>query len=219
MRFQAAFVSDREARIPDTFHSVFASLLMDLLHGYSLEGEPYTFSLRLNAGVGFKEGWFEGVRYVLMRFSSGDPDVFDAVIDGVVRLKDRWENLSIGTGNFRVGDITVDREVVGRGTLLTLSPVVLERDGAFLLPGEEGYPDALRDIMAGRMRILERKEPQRFSVEVLEYEEVEVPSLRGRAKGFVGRIRLLADRESVRFAYDYGLGSRTMDGFGMVDVI
>ncbi len=219
VRFGAAFVSDGEVRVPETFHSPFASLFASFLQGFPLEGEPYTFSLRLNSGVRFKEGWFEGVRYILVRFSSGNPDVFDAVIDGLIRLKDRWESLSVGTGNFRIGDITVEPDKGPKGTLFTLSPVVLEREGNFILPESEDFVRTLRDTMAVRMRLLEGKEPQRFSVKMLEYEVVEVPSLRGKAKGFVGRLRLLADGESVRFAYDYGLGSRTTDGFGMLDVI
>lgn len=219
MRFRAAFVSDGRVSIPENFHAVFASLLGEILNGYTLEGEPYTFSLRLNPGVAFKGKQFEGVRYVLMRFSSGSPEVFDTVIDGVIRIKDRWESVVLGGGRFRVGDITVEQDRPLRSSFFTLSPVVLEREGTFLLPESEGYGEKLRETMAIRMRLLEGREPERFSVEVVEHEGVEVPSLRGRTRGFVGRIKLLADAHTMRFAHDYGLGSRTTDGFGMLEVI
>jgi len=218
VRFRTMFVAEEPAAIPEDFYAVFSSFIRDTLRGFDLDSEPYTFSLRLSPGVRYTEGIFEGVRFVLLRFSSGEDDVFNTVIDAVVRLKDRWEGIRVGNGNFRVGDITVDPPVKIKGSFITLSPVVVESEGRFLLPGDPDFPSALAETVERRMEVLTGNRPSYFSFKVEEYTEAEVPSLQGKVKGFVGRLKVRADKGTLNFIYDYGLGSRTTDGFGMLEV-
>ncbi len=218
MRFRAMLVPEGPATLPEDFYAVFASFIREVLGGFDLEGEPYTFSLRLSPGVGYTGGRFEGVRFLLLGFSTGEDEVFNSVIDAVVKLKDRWEGIRVGSGNFRIGDITVEPPVRVRGDFITLSPVVVEGEGGFLLPNSPDFIPALIDSVEGRMEVLTGGRPSHISVEVKEYRAAEVPSLRGRAKGVVGRVKVRADRSTLRFLYEYGLGHRTADGFGMLDV-
>ncbi len=218
VRFRTMFVAEEPATVPEDFYSVFSHFIGDILRGFDLEGEPYTFSLRLSPGVRYTEGTFEGVRFILMRFSSGEDDVFNAVIDAVVRLKDRWEGIRVGSGNFRVGDITVDPPVRIKGSFVTLSPVVAESEGRFLMPDDPDFAPALEESVRRRMGVLTGSKPSYLTVKVEEYAEAEVPSLRGKVKGFVGRIKVRADKATLNFLYEYGMGSRTADGFGMLEV-
>lgn len=218
MRFATVLVPENPVAIPENFYEIIAGFIKEELRGFNLEGEPYTFSLKVSPGVKYEEGTFRGVRFLVLKFSTGDSDIFNAVIDSVIRLKDRWEGVAVGEGNFRIGDITVEPEVRPGKSFITLSPVVVRKDERFILPDTPNFTEALVETIERRMGILTGKSPKYVSVRVGEYTEAEIPLSMGKIKGFVGRIVIGADRDTLRFVYDYGIGNRTVDGFGMLEV-
>jgi CRISPR-associated endoribonuclease Cas6 len=56
-------------------------------------------------------------------------------------------------------------------------------------------------------------------LEPYEIKEVVVDGVGGKVKGFKGKFYIVGKPEILQFLYDFGLGVRTGQGFGLIDVV
>ena len=194
--------------------------------------KPYTFAVLFNRGVKFKGGEITGIERMDLLFSSGDPEILTAMFNFAIGLKRGigWDRIrKEELKKFRVANISpVWREYRGENTFRILSPVVINDPDRnprnpkehYLLPGEEGFSRRLLETTREKMERFLIKVPKGgIEVEpVEEVREVMVRHYRGYVRGFVGTIRVKASPDVLKFIYDYGLGVRTGQGFGMLEV-
>ncbi len=220
--YRGIFISFVKSALLPRFPHIFENRLV----------KPYTFAVLFNRGVKFSGREITGIGRMDFLFSSGDPEILTAMFNFAMGLKRGigWDKIrKEEIRRFRLTEVSpVWREYRGEDTFRILSPVVVndpDRDPRnprehYLLPGEEGFSQRLLETTRERMERFLMKVPKGgMEVEpVGKVREVMVRHYRGYVRGFIGTVRVKASPDVLKFIYDYGLGVRTGQGFGMLEV-
>jgi len=211
----------------------FISLLKMILgeEEFAVENpRPYTFAVYFGREAKIKNGVFTNVREINFRFSTGDTTRAIKFYNGVLRLKKGNHIHEIGTGKFFISWIKEEKEKQPTGVFKTLSPVIVERIGfsnlkdptdRYTVPWEEGFEESLWENILRRFRAITGRD---LNLSFLKFEPISVKEevirhYGGTLRGFLGRFRIMSDSEELlRFIYQYGLGLRTGQGFGYLEV-
>lgn len=189
---------------------------------------PYTFAVYLGKGVVFEEETISGVKFINLRISTGDPVYGLRLYNGLSSLKGKTHK--IGDAEFVIKEIKLEKEGDwSKGSFKSLSPVVVEKPvfsqdspkARYLIPMEEGFEDALLENILRRFRVIKGYEPkiEEFSFSFKYFKEEFIKHYGGHIRAFLGRFRINTDNpEVLRFVYQYGLGLRTGQGFGYLEV-
>lgn len=232
MRFLVKFknVSRKSARVSIDYRSRFISLLKRVFGEEPFRNDlprPYTFAVFFGKSARIRNGFLEGVDTVNFRFSTGDPIVAVNFYNGLLALKKRNYIHDVGTGRFRIEFIGTEREKVPTGLFRTLSPVIVERMGfsdernRYITPEEDGFTESLLENIVRKYRSITGKDlslyefnfkPVRIKIEPIRH-------YGGVLRGILGTFRIKTDsQELLSFVYKYGLGLRTGQGFGYLEV-
>lgn len=191
---------------------------------------PYTFAVYLGKDVKIIDGHFAGIISIKLRFSTGDSVVGVKFYNGILRLKKEDYIHNIGTGRFRIELIKPEKEKSITSIFKTLSPVVVERIGLsgsknpkerYTIPSEPNFEESLLENLIRRYKAIKGEEPRinSFRFEPLKIKEEVIRHYGGVVRGFRGSFRIVSDSEELlRFIYLYGLGLRTGQGFGYLEV-
>jgi len=223
IEYRGVFISFIKSSLYDRFPHIFENRLV----------KPYTFAVLFNKGVKFNKREITGIERMDFIFSSGDPEILTAMFNFAIGLRrgKGWDKIKKEEiRKFRLTKVSpVWREYRGENTFRILSPVVVNDPHKnprnpkehYLLPGDEGFNRRLLEITVERMeRFLGRTPKGGIEVEPVEkVKEVMVRHYKGYVRGFIGTIKVKAPPNVLKFIYDYGLGIRTGQGFGMLEVI
>jgi len=233
MRFLLKLVSVEEApvRVKIDYRRRFISFLKRVLKEEYEEAKarPYTFAVYFGKDARIKENFIEGVKSINFRFSTGDITLAVKFYNGVLALKKREATHRIGEGDFYIEWISQEKEKEPTGLFRTLSPVVVERTGytsqkpvdRYIIPSEEGFEESLLENILRRYRDIKGVDLKvsRFAFESIKTKEELIKHYGGYVRGFIGKFRIVSDSEELlRFIYQYGLGLRTGQGFGYLEV-
>ena len=224
-------VSDAPVRVSIDYRRRFISLLKRILEDEyeKVKTRPYTFAVYFGKEAKIRGNFVEGVKRINFRFSTGDSILAVKFYNGALALKKQKATHTIGEGRFAVEWIRQEEEKEPTGVYRTLSPVVVERIGfhspkpteRYIIPSEEGFEESLlenilrryRDIMGVDLKV------SKFTFEGLKTKEEFIKHYRGFLRGFIGKFKVVSDsQELLRFIYKYGLGLRTGQGFGYLEV-
>ena len=194
-----------------------------------IKARPYTFAVYFGKGAKIRGDFIECVKSVNFRFSTGDNLLAVKFYNGTLELKKRNAVHAIGEGKFIIEWIKQEEEREPTGVFRTLSPVVVERIGfispkpteRYIIPSEEGFEESLLENILRRYRDIRGKDLKvsRFFFENLKTKEEFIKHYGGYLRGFIGRFKIVSDSEELlRFIYQYGLGLRTGQGFGYLEV-
>ncbi len=246
MRFRINFISDKKIQFSKDINirSVFISFIKKtfenenkLLYNslFSIKkARPYVFSPYF--GEGFKEK--EIGKEISFIFSSGDFSIFSAFWNGLLALKEKGlDYIKIKENKFSVQDITllpakkiksnqVVFKTVGISVLTAPSAKANDFKKWYIIPEKENierFNEILRKRTAERLKFIKGVEKE-VKLEFLFFEkkpiiETIVPHYNGYVRGFRGNFILKGDIEVLQFLYDYGLGVRTGQGFGLLDIV
>jgi CRISPR-associated endoribonuclease Cas6 len=239
MRFKVKLTKinpKKEAVISIDYRRRFISLLKRIF-GENFDEEsvkPYTFAVYFGNRAKFEKDFIKVVDPITFRFSTGDEKVAMAFYNGVVRLKkefylhDFTPKAKEGTF-YKIERIEVEKEHPLGNSFKALSPVVVERKitskmpkERYAIPGEPDFDEWLIENLKRRMSTILKKSPSftEFYLEPLSIEEVLVKHYGGYVRGFLGEFKIYTDNPQVlKFVYQYGLGMRTGQGFGYLEVI
>ncbi len=233
MRVILTFSRDEAITIPADYRRRFISLLkealMDEYPDLYKNGviKPYTFAVVLNMGSKFSKEKVQNVRTVIFKFSTGSGDIFGSVLNFAIRMINKGGGISFGKDapTFPLREINTKIETPKGKRFKTLSPIVVNNPSGnpknpkehFIIPRENGYEERLFETLKERMEGITGKTPYKLEFKADKVKEVFVKHYGGFVRGFVGSFEVEADPETLRFIYDYGLGIRTGQGFGMVD--
>jgi CRISPR-associated endoribonuclease Cas6 len=238
MRFKVKLVKlnpGREAKISVDYRRRFISLLKRIF-GENFDEEsvkPYTFAVYFGKRAKFEKDFIRVLEPIVFRFSTGDRRVAMAFYDGVVRLKKDFYlhdfNPKAKEGAFyKIERIEVEGEPSLRNFFKALSPIVIERKTVskdprerYVVPGEPDFVEWLNENLRRRMSAILTKVPSftEIYLEPVSIEEVLVKHYGGYVRGFLGEFKLYVDNpEVLKFVYQYGLGVRTGQGFGYLEV-
>ncbi len=235
MRFvlRLVCVSKKPSKIEIDYRSRFISLLKKIFGEEEfLRNAPrsYTFAVYFGKEAKIKKNFIEGVKHINFRFSTGDSIVAVKFYNGVLRLKKEGYTHKIGTGKFQIEWIKEEKEEPITGIFKTLSPVIVERMGfnsskspwdRYVIPSEERFTESLLENILRRYKSItgEDLNVESFSFEDLGTKKEFIRHYGGLLKGFLGRFRIRTDSEELlEFVYRYGLGLRTGQGFGYLEV-
>jgi CRISPR-associated endoribonuclease Cas6 len=239
MRFKVKFVKlnpGREARINIDYRRRFISLLKRIFgeHFDEKSVKPYTFAVYFGKRAKFEKDFIKVLEPIIFRFSTGDRRVAIAFYDGVERLKKDFYlhdlNPKAKEGAFyKIEKMEVEGEPPLGNYFKALSPVVIERKTMskepkerYVVPGEPDFMEWLNENLRRRMSVILPKLPSFTEVyfEPVSIEEMLVKHYGGYVRGFLGEFKLRVDNpEVLKFVYQYGLGVRTGQGFGYLEVV
>ena len=231
MRFLLKLVSteDKPVKVEIDYRRRFISLLKKIFKEEYEENKtrPYTFAVYFGKDAKIKGNLIEGVKSINFRFSTGDFMLAVRFYNGVLALKKQRATHRIGGGEFYIEWISQEKEKEPTGTFRTLSPVVVERIGytskkeRYVVPFEEGFEESLFENIFRRYKDIKGKylKVSRFAFESINTKEELIKHYGGYVRGFIGKFRIVSDSEELlRFIYQYGLGLRTGQGFGYLEV-
>ena len=223
-----------EVKVPLDYRRRFISFLKVIFGAERFKENatrPYTFAVYFGKNKPIMDGFIHGVKDITLRFSSADPIISMEFYNGVLRLKKEGYLHKIGEGNFFVVHIKPEKEKEPTGYFKTLSPVIVERLGyeksqdpkeRYTVPQEEDFLPSLLSCVALRFKQIKGYEPKLRKVDfrALNIKEQVVKHYGGYIRGFVGEFYLWFDNpEVLKFVYQYGLGVRTGQGFGYLEVV
>ncbi len=189
---------------------------------------PYSFAVYLGKDVVFQEKDISNVRFINLRISTGDPTYGLRLYNGLSALKGKIHK--IGNAEFVIKDIKLEKERDWtKGSFKSLSPVVVEKPGfyqnnpraRYLIPMEEGFEETLLENILRRFRVIKGYEPniEDFSFSFKYFKEEFIKHYGGHIRAFLGRFHIRTNNpEILKFVYQYGLGLRTGQGFGYLEV-
>ena len=196
--------------------------------------KPYTFAVYFGKNAKFSNDFITVIDPITFRFSTGDEEVAMVFYNGIIRLKKEGylHDLSPNSEHgafFRIEKISLEKEPPLKNKFKALSPVIIERKPdsrspreRYATPGDSDFNKWLVENLQRRISILLTK-PMPFTEFYLEpasIEEVLVKHYGGYVRGFLGVFNLHADNpEILKFVYQYGLGVRTGQGFGYLEVV
>lgn len=222
--------------IPDDFRRHFISLLKQVLDGtevgerFNLE-QPgfshYVFSVSFKRLINWdkEERRITVLSPVLMEVSTGIPSVMTAVTNGVLRLYGKPVVLGLKVGAFSVPPLT----------RLTDEIAVFKIKGHAVLRGKDGYLDPLISSTAEindaiNIHLFKRLEflsswyvpsgavaPVSVIPDLSSYRKGVCTHYGGTITTLQGRIALRGSPASLQFLYDFGIGVRTGQGFGLLE--
>ncbi len=224
-------VDGSHVRVGIDYRRRFISLLKRILREEyeKKRTRPYAFAVYFGREAKIGKDFVEGVRNINFRFSTGDSLLAVKFYNGALTLKKQRASHSIGEGKFIVGWIKQEREKELTGVFKTLSPVIVERIGfssrkptdRYVIPSEEGFEESMLENILRRYRNVKGKDlkVKKFAFEGLKIKEEFIKHYGGYLRGFIGKFKIVSDSEELlRFIYQYGLGLRTGQGFGYLEV-
>ncbi len=242
MRFKLRLKSlnDTPVKVDIDYRRRFISLLKKIFKDEYVNNavKPHTFAVYFGKGTKITKDFIEGVSHINFRFSTGDFIWATKFYNGALELKEGGEIHSIGEGRFIIDSIEQEREKTPTGVFRTLSPVIVERprdnsqnserrnpEDRYIVPPKEGFSEefnkSLLESIIKRYRYINMKSPKvgGFRFTSLWIKKEFIKHYGGYIKGFRGYFRIETDSKDIlNFVYLYGLGFRTGQGFGYLEV-
>ncbi|WP_062206243.1 CRISPR-associated endoribonuclease Cas6 [Streptomyces sp. NBRC 109706] len=179
---------------------------------------PVGMTSPLFRGAPVRAGVFTTSQDGSLWFGSPVPEIASALVRGLAaRSEIRWGSarLSIRGVELEQADQVGEEREDGLVELSSVTPVVVKREGRYLLPGDEHYVERLRHNLAHKADVLGLPAPR--GVWVVDAGPRRRFTVRGAPRiGARVRVALEADRRFVAAVRCWGLGLDTVQGFGWV---
>jgi CRISPR-associated endoribonuclease Cas6 len=235
MRFGVSFRNDQR-ELPGQYRRVFLSFLKHALETRGLlhllarkHVRPYVFTVYLGKGMRMdrERRVFRTGSRITMRFSTGDTLLGAELLAALAELK--GETYRYGDYNLTMEHVDVLRDLRVRGSRIrfkTLGIAVLTdpredaRDSRrwFVLPDDPRFPEVFALRARERFRLIQGwPYDGPLGVTVLRWKKDVAFHYEG-VRGFRGILDVEADPVMLQFLYQYGIGVRTGQGFGFVDL-
>lgn len=226
MRFLVVLRSLEPATVSVDYRSRFIALLKKALGPEEFEGSSpraYTFAVFFQDAI-FEDKLIKNVQKINFRFSTCYSVLAVRFYTSMARLKESLYMHPIGTGKFIIESIKEEREQKVNGCFKTLSPVVVQRiseAGKYLLPADDLFNESLLENTLKRFASIKGYIPRvkEFKFVPVEIKPQQVKHYGGNIPAFLGRFRIETESEELlKFVYQCGLGVRTGQGFGYLEV-
>jgi CRISPR-associated endoribonuclease Cas6 len=174
-------------------------------------------------------------------FSSGDPVIITNFYNGLITLKNTLKNqfLSIGNLSLQIKSVKLlnykkinSNKVIFRtlGICVFTNPEANKKEfqNFYILPSDniEKFNEILLKTTNDKYNFLMNNSNfYRIKLNLIQKDgeesikEVLVKHYDGYIRGFRGTFELQGDKEILQFVYDYGLGVRTGQGFGLLEIV
>ncbi len=229
-------IRNEQRELPLQYRRVFLSLLKKALEQRGLlyllsrkQVRPYVFTVYLGRSMRIhkERGVFQTGETLSLRFSTGDPLLGAEILTGLASLKDRvfqYETYSLVVE--RVEALPEAHIRTPRVRFRTLGIAVLtdpgkdahDRDQWFVLPGDRRFSEVFAIRARERYRlILGSPYNGPLQISMRRWKADHAHHYEG-VRGFRGTLDVEARPEMLQFLYQYGIGVRTGQGFGFVDL-
>ncbi|MEO0290630.1 MAG: CRISPR-associated endoribonuclease Cas6 [candidate division WOR-3 bacterium] len=172
-----------------------------------------------------------------MIFSTGDFEIFSIFYNGLLDIKKENSGITLKNKIFQIKDISLNKIVkinedsavfktVGICILTDPEENSENFDKWFIVPSEkniEKFNQVLEKRMLKKYEMINQKKIE-TKIELIplkgeSIKEIYVKHYGGYLKGFKGVFTLKSDPCMLQFIYDYGLGVRTGQGFGLLEIV
>lgn len=240
MRIKVCFESQSKLKLVKDYRRLFLSFLKKVFETVGFlkifetkKYRPYTFSVWLGKNFKIDEKVHTDTKISLL-FSSGEPEIITHFYNGVLRLKkDRYKPIG---GLLEIKDVVLlpykkikaNKAIFKtNGVCVFNNPQASKKDfkSWYITPYDDldKFNEILYQRTNDRFRYLTGKEeihPIRLNLyENYPMKEVTVKHYNGYVRGFKGIFELEGTPEILQFVYDYGLGIRTGQGFGLLELV
>ncbi|MEO0127673.1 MAG: CRISPR-associated endoribonuclease Cas6 [candidate division WOR-3 bacterium] len=245
MKINISLVSGSSVSLSKDYRRTFISLIKRAFKNTKLSTEtinkkeykPYTFSVWLGDKIEIDVQKLKTGNILNFTFSSGDPEIITNFYNGILALK--GENIYLSKDSqLKITDINLlpYRRINSDKVLFkTVGVSVLNDPQAgrkdfkkwYIIPTDdiERFNQCLLQRTNSRYQFITKKAGIHKIRMVLPYEidnpikETIVKHYEGNVRGFRGTFWLEGTPEILQFVYDYGLGIRTGQGFGMLEIV
>lgn len=245
MRINISLVSDSSTNLNIDYRRSFISLIKRAFGNTEIsekilskkEYKPYTFSVWLGDKIEIEKEKIQTDKIITFLFSSGDPVIITNFYNGILPLKGKKISLTKDY-IFTITNINLlpYRKINTNKVLFKTIGVSVLNDPEsskndfkrwYIIPTDdlERFNQCLAQRTNSRYQFITNKAGVHKIKMVLPYEtdnpikETIVKHYEGNVRGFRGIFWLEGSPEILQFVYDYGLGIRTGQGFGMLEII
>lgn len=247
MRIKAWFKrKEGNGRVTSDYRRYFISLLKGVFERenpylyselYSSKVEkPFTFSVYLGKNAEISKSEVKCGEKIHLIFSTGEHHILVSLLNGLLSMHKEEIPFKFGENIYTVDEITVLRPVKimeSEVRFITLGAVVLTDSSArasdfnkwFVVPNAKDilrFNSVLTHRVIDKFRRVKGKEVEgSLSLKAISssaIEEVMIRHYGGYLRGWRGKFILSGPPELLQFVYDYGLGVRTGQGFGCLDI-
>ncbi|MCX7995617.1 MAG: CRISPR-associated endoribonuclease Cas6 [candidate division WOR-3 bacterium] len=245
MKINVSLVSESAIKINKDYRRVFISLIKRAFSNTEINKEiiskkeykPYTFSVWLGDKIEIEDKKIKTGNIINFTFSSGDPVVITNFYNGILVLKGNKIPIS-NDASLTITDINLlpyRRINTTKVLFKTIGVSVLNDPQApkkdfkkwYIIPTDdlERFNQCLIQRTNSRYQFLTGRAGVHKIEMILPYEidnpikETIVKHYEGNVRGFRGVFWLEGSLEILQFVYDYGLGIRTGQGFGMLEIL
>jgi CRISPR-associated endoribonuclease Cas6 len=242
MRLKVTFEAEKNLILSKEYRRHFISLLKSAFEKVGIldkqlskkEYKPYTFSVYLGEEFNIDKEIQSG-KVISLQFSSGDPVIVTSFYNGILELK-KNDCIVFNKANLYIKDIKLMPYLKINSTsaiFKTLGVTVLNDPSSppddfkkwYIIPTDnlEKFNECLAQRTNSRYQFLTKKagiHPIKLSLPDGSFiKETIVQHYGGYVRGFRGIFKLEGTPEILQFVYDYGLGIRTGQGFGMLEIV
>lgn len=246
MRLNLTFISEKQKILSSsqTLRNNFISFLKKTFQSSSYifynklfnkkQFKPYVFSVWY--GKNFNERKVgPQIKFI---FSSGDCETITHFWNGLLVIKNLNEDyFSANSIKFSLKNINITKQIKINSDKIVVETIGItvvtnpnedpkNFDKWYLVPKKSNI-EFFNEILTLRTKqryefLLNKKMPSEVILEFTndnDIKECVIPHYGGYIKGFKGRFILKSSPEVLQFLYDYGLGVRTGQGFGLIDIV
>jgi CRISPR-associated endoribonuclease Cas6 len=155
-------------------------------------------------------------RFVLMIISNSD-----RIINTCQKSLKEYGKLSIGKMNliYHSSRVVSVKEPPEIPELVSRSPIILKSEGKYVSFGDDEFLDALKSNILGKVKAIHNSSDYMISfIRILEGRKKAYTIHSAKVSCSIIRFIIDADRIVLQTIMNYGIGSKTQMGFGMVEV-
>lgn len=201
------------------------------LYGNKKQFSPFCSSLYLGKILGFKDNGIQFKPNSTLFFSTGEYDIYSYYINGCLFFKN--DNRTIGFGNnqelsiSKILPIPDAKPQTKKIVIKSMSPMVVQNacastkdfDNYYLTPEKKEFQDMINIITQKRMKHLGFYNYNNIDIYPIKFRTEHPKHFGGYLKASKGIFEISSSVETLQFLYDYGIGNRTGQLFGMFEVL
>lgn len=206
------------------------SPLFDLLYGLEKKGCPFCSAVYFGKNMRIENEYIKISKSISLFFSTGRFDIYSYFINGCMDfMNEEKEVLLKNAQRLKVTRIEPlpSRTIGEKITIKTMSPFVLQNPGSdrkdfknfYITAEHDCFENVLNEVTEKRMGYLGVKGFSQIKIKTNKSKIDQIPHYKGYVRATRGEFELKSSVETLQFLYDYGIGTRTGQLFGMFRIL
>jgi CRISPR-associated endoribonuclease Cas6 len=232
--------STEEKKIKRDYRSTFISFFKSIFENAKMSKEiysihkkvvPFCSSVYLGENMRINENFISFKTPVFLFFSTAEFDVYSSFLNGCIGYLNDKNKIKLKNGQklcvIKVEPIRHYEIKFEKVNIKTMSPFVVQNMNAsrndynnlFLTPNSKDFQNVINIITQKKMKYLGVEGYSKITMTTNRMKIDQIPHYKGYIRATRGDFELQSSVETLKFLYDYGIGTRTGQLFGMFRII